>query len=157
MLGQFKRWVMVLACLSSVSGCSYFMSDLTKVDLRIVATGEVNPDDNGRPSPVVVKVVELASPGVFESAEFFALYQDQEQTLGADLLATEEYELKPGDVQDFKFALKPESGYVGVLAAYRQLDQVNWRLVLPLNLKQKNQITLLLNRRGIELAAPSKP
>ena len=135
-----------------LGGCAYFMSDLTKVDMRIVAGGDVNPDDNGRPSPVVVRVVELKSPSVFESAEFFALYQDQDQTLGADLVATEEFEFKPGDVQDLKFALKPESNYVGVLAAYRQLDKVNWRLVLPLTIKDKNELTVLLNQRGIELA-----
>lgn len=137
-----------------LGGCSYFMSDLTKVDMRIVAGGDVNPDDNGRSSPVVVRVVELKSPAVFESAEFFALYQDETQTLGSDLVATEEFEFKPGDVQDMKFALKPESNYVGILAAYRQLDKVNWRLVLPLTLKEKNQLTVLLNHRGIELATP---
>jgi type VI secretion system protein VasD len=142
--------LLVMACMAS--GCSYLISDLTKVDMRIVAGGDVNPDDNGRPSPVVVRVLELKSPAVFESAEFFALYQFETQTLGADLVASEEFEFKPGDVQDLKFALKPDSNYVAVLAAYRQLDQVNWRMVLPLTIKHKNQLTVLLNRRGVEVA-----
>ena len=146
--------IVVIALSLWVGGCAYFMSDLTKVDMRIVAGGDVNPDDNGRPSPVVVRVVELKSPSVFESAEFFALYQNEAQTLGSDLVATEEFELKPGDVQDLKFALKPESNYVGVLAAYRQLEKANWRLVLPLAIKEKNELTVLLNQRGIELATP---
>ena len=146
--------IVVIALSLWVGGCAYFMSDLTKVDMRIVAGGDVNPDDNGRPSPVVVRVVELKSPSVFESAEFFALYQNEAQTLGSDLVATEEFELKPGDVQDLKFAFKPESNYVGVLAAYRQLEKANWRLVLPLAIKEKNELTVLLNQRGIELATP---
>ena len=146
--------IVVIALSFWVGGCAYFMSDLTKVDMRIVAGGDVNPDDNGRPSPVVVRVVELKSPSVFESAEFFALYQNEAQTLGSDLVATEEFEFKPGDVQDLKFALKPESNYVGVLAAYRQLEKANWRLVLPLAIKEKNELTVLLNQRGIELATP---
>ncbi|HAU15259.1 MAG: type VI secretion system lipoprotein TssJ [Pseudomonadales bacterium] len=146
--------IVVIALSLWVGGCAYFMSDLTKVDMRIVAGGDVNPDDNGRPSPVVVRVVELKSPSVFESAEFFALYQNEAQTLGSDLVATEEFEFKPGDVQDLKFALKPESNYVGVLAAYRQLEKANWRLVLPLAIKEKNELTVLLNQRGIELATP---
>ena len=149
---NWGKVVVALLAALWLSGCAYFMSDLTKVDMRIVAGGDVNPDDSGRPSPVVVRVVELKSPAVFESADFFALYQDEAQTLGADLVATEEFEFKPGDVQDLKFALKPESNYVGILAAYRQMDKANWRLVLPLQLKDKNQITVLLNRRGIELA-----
>lgn len=156
MLGIIGRFG-VLACgFWLLSGCTYVVSDITKVDLRIVATGDVNPDDYGRPSPVVVQVVELASPQAFEAAQFFALYDQQEQTLGGDRLAAEEFEFKPGDVRDLKYALKPEAGYVGILAAYRQLDKVNWRLVLPLDSKQKNQVTVLLNSRGIELAAPSQ-
>ena len=149
---KWGKYALVLLGALWLGGCAYFMSDLTKVDMRIVAGGDVNPDDNGRPSPVVVRVVELKSPAVFESAEFFALYQDEAQTLGADLVAVEEFEFKPGDVQDLKFALKPESNFVGILAAYRQLDKANWRLVLPLTLRDKNQLTVLLNRRGIELA-----
>jgi len=142
----------VVMMVVTLQGCAYFMSDLTKVDMRIVAGGDVNPDDSGRASPVVVRVLELKSPSVFEGADFFALYQDQAQTLGADLVATEEYEFKPGDVQDLKFALNPDANYVAILAAYRQLDTANWRLVVPLTLQQKNQVTVLLNQRGIELA-----
>lgn len=135
-----------------VSGCSWFMSDITKVDLRLVTGGDVNPDDTGRPSPVVVRVLELKSPAVFESADFFSLYQNEAQTLGADLIASEEFEFKPGDVQDLKLALQPESSYVGILAAYRQIDRSNWRLVLPAQITEKNDFTVLLNRRGIEQA-----
>ncbi|MEE2730535.1 type VI secretion system lipoprotein TssJ [Ketobacter sp.] len=151
---KWGKHAVVLLLALWLGGCAYFMSDLTKVDMRIVAGGDVNPDDNGRPSPVVVRVLELKSQAVFEGADFFALYQSEAQTLGADLVATEEFEFKPGDVQDLRFALKPESNYVAVLAAYRQLDKVNWRLVLPLTLREKNQITVLLNHRGIEVATP---
>ncbi|MAR92481.1 MAG: type VI secretion system lipoprotein TssJ [Pseudomonadota bacterium] len=151
------RWgwlvtVLILGVL--LSGCTYFLSDVTKVDLRLVAGGDVNPDDSGRPSPVVVRILELKSPAVFETADFFALYQDPEQTLGADLVALEEVEFKPGDVRDFKLGLQPESGYVAIMAAYRRLEQANWRLVLPLRSGHKNAVTVLLNRRGVELASP---
>lgn len=135
-----------------LGGCAWLMSDITKVDMRIVVAGDVNPDDTGRPSPVVVRLLELKAPTTFQSADFFALYQDEKQTLGADWVAREEFEFKPGDVQDLRFALQPESSFVAVLAAYRQLDKVNWRLVLPIKLKDKNQLTVLLNGRGIELA-----
>lgn len=142
----------VLIATMVLNGCAWFMSDITKVDMRIVAAGDVNPDDSGRPSPVVVRLLELKAPTTFQSADFFALYQDEKQTLGADWVAREEFEFKPGDVQDLRFALQPESSFVAILAGYRQLDKVNWRLVLPIRLKEKNQLTVLLNSRGIELA-----
>lgn len=135
-----------------LNGCAWLMSDMTKVDMRIVASGDVNLDDNGRPSPVVVRLLELKAPATFQGADFFALYQDEKQTLGADWVAREEFEFKPGDVQDLRFALQPDSSFVAILAAYRHLDKVNWRMVLPIKLKEKNELTVLLNSRGVELA-----
>ena len=135
-----------------LNGCSWLMSDVTKVDMRIITGGDVNPDDGGRPSPVVVRLIELKSASTFQSADFFALYNDPKQTLGPDLVSSEEFEFKPGDVQDLRFSLHPDSGFVGVMAAYRQLDKVTWRMILPIRLREKNQLTVLLNRRGIELA-----
>lgn len=151
MQGIARLGVMLLAAFL-LNGCAWLMSDVTKVDMRIVAGGDVNLDDNGRPSPVVVRLLELKAPTTFQSADFFALYQDEKQTLGGDWVAREEFEFKPGDVQDLRFALQPDSSFVAVLAAYRQLDKVNWRLVLPIKLKEKNQLTVLLNSRGIEMA-----
>lgn len=40
-------------------------------DLEIAASHNINPDSNGRPSPVVVYVFELTSNTIFESQDFF--------------------------------------------------------------------------------------
>ena len=146
------RLGLLLMAVVMLNGCSWVMSDVTKVDMRIITGGDVNPDDSGRPSPVVVRLIELKSPSTFQSADFFALYNKEKETLGPDMVASEEFEFKPGDVQDLHFSLHPESGFVGIMAAYRQLDKVTWRMILPIKLKQKNKLTVLLNRRGIELA-----
>jgi len=143
----------LLLLMLTLSGCQFLMSDLTKVDLRLVAGGDLNPDDSGRPSPLVVRLLELKSVAGFENAEFFSLYHHEQGTLGADLISSEEIELKPGDVQDVKFALKPESQYIAIMAAYRQLDKVSWRMVLPLQLKSKNDLTVLFGSQGIAMAS----
>ena len=144
----FLLWLMV-----TLPGCQFLMSDLTKVDLRLVAGGDLNPDDSGRPSPLVVRLLELKNIAGFENAEFFSLYSHEAETLGADLISSEEIELKPGDVQDIKFALKPGSKYIAILAAYRQLDKSAWRMVLPVQLKSKNNMTVLFGRQGVAMAS----
>ena len=142
-----------LSLMVVLNGCQFLMSDLTKVDLRLVAGGDLNPDDSGRPSPLVIRLIELKSVAGFENAEFFSLYSHEGETLGADLISSEEIELKPGDVQDIKFALKPESKYIAILAAYRQLDKSSWRMVLPVQLKSKNNMTVLFGRQGVAMAS----
>ncbi|OUS31432.1 type VI secretion system-associated lipoprotein [Gammaproteobacteria bacterium 45_16_T64] len=152
-----KRKIMMIGFLCGslfmLAGCQFMMSDLTKVDLRIVAGGDLNPDDNGRPSPLVVRLLELKSIAGFENAEFFSLYHHEKETLGGDLISSEELELKPGDVQDIKFALSPESKFIAVMGAYRQLDKVSWRMVLPLRLKSKNDLTVLFGSQGVATAS----
>ncbi len=136
-----------------LAGCQWMMSDVTKVDLRLIAKGDLNLDDNGRPSPLVVRIIELRSAQSFEAAEFFALFQSEQETLGSDWVASEEIELKPGDIKDLKIALQPESQLIGVLGAYRQLDDTHWRLLLPFALHEKNQETLIFSSKGVAVAS----
>jgi len=145
--------VLVLCLFGTLSGCQMFISDLTKVDLRFVAGGDINPDDSGRPSPLVVRLFELKSIAGFENAKFFSLYHHEKDTLGADLVSSEEIELKPGDVQDIKFALKPESRFIAIMCAYRQLDKASWRMVLPVQLRSKNDMTVLFGKQGVAMAS----
>lgn len=57
---------------SLLVGCSSVspFSTLTKLDLTLTATEQVNPDLHGRPSPVVVHLLELKHPVAFEHADF---------------------------------------------------------------------------------------
>ena len=146
------RCCLVAAFMVPLYGCEWVMSDNTKVDLRLIAKSDLNLDDEGRPSPLVVRIVELKASQSFESTGFFALYGDEKDTLGSDLVASEEIELKPGDIKDLKIALQPGSRLIGIYAAYRRLDEANWRMILPFSLNQNNQRTILLGAKGLAVA-----
>lgn len=146
----------MLLALGLLAGCSSLspFSSLTKLDLTLTASDEVNPDLHGRPSPVVVRLLELRHPVAFENADFFSLYARAEQTLPKDWVSSEELELRPGDRLAFKLSVEPQSRYVGVLAAYRDLPQVQWRLVLPVTPGQRTHVNLVLDQAGIRIADP---
>lgn len=146
----------MLIALGLLVGCSSLspFSSLTKLDLTLTASDEVNPDLHGRPSPVVVRLLELRHPVAFENADFFSLYARAEQTLPKDWVSSEELEMRPGDRLAFKLSVEPQSRYVGVLAAYRDLPQVQWRLVLPVTAGQRTQANLVLDQTGIRIADP---
>ena len=61
----------------------------------------------------------------------------------------EELELRPGEERTYKLSAQPESRYLAVLAAYRDLPQAQWRIVLPLDSKERNEVELLLDEQGI--------
>ncbi|WP_415055504.1 type VI secretion system lipoprotein TssJ [Halopseudomonas sp.] len=134
-----------------LTGCSTVSpySDLTKLDLTLEGSSQLNPDLNDRPSPIVLHLMELKHPVAFENADFFTLYQRPREALSPDLIAVEELELRPGEKRELKLAVQEGSRYVAVLAAYRNLPDTNWRFIIPLEEKGLNQIKLRLDAEGI--------
>jgi type VI secretion system protein VasD len=97
------------------------------VALHLSAAADLNPDSAGRPSPLVVRVYQLRQGAAFQGAEFFALYDHEKETLGADLVAGQEFEFKPGESRVVTFKGDAQVRTVAVLAAYRDLRNAKWR------------------------------
>ena len=140
-----------------LEGCHRWISDSNDVELRLIAKEDLNPDDNGRPSPLVVRVMKLKSAQSFRNADFFALYQAEKETLGLDLAGSEEVLLKPGEVKTLTLLKSPESPLLAIMGAYRHIDKVNWRVVLPSSFHGKIPVTLLLDAKGIHVVNTSHP
>ncbi|QXI48358.1 MULTISPECIES: type VI secretion system lipoprotein TssJ [Pseudomonas] len=151
------RATWALAALSWLAGCSALSpySHLTKLDLTLTATDQLNLDINGRPSPVVVRLFELKHPVAFESSDFFSLYQRPKETLSQDMVASEEHELRPGETLALKLSIDPDSRFVGILAAYRDLDQAHWRRVQAIRAGERVVVNLYLDQAGIHNGVPS--
>ncbi|PNG12277.1 type VI secretion system lipoprotein TssJ [Stutzerimonas stutzeri] len=146
----------LIAALAVLGGCSALSpnSDLTKLDLSLQGSDRLNPDLNDRPSPIVIRLLELKHPVAFENADFFSLYQRPKEALSPDLVIQEELELRPGEQRDLKLFVQEGSRYVGVLAAYRDLPESSWRFVIPLEHRAQNRIELRLDERGIQTVDP---
>lgn len=141
----------MLASLLVLGGCSALSpySKLTKLDLELHGSDRLNPDLNGRPSPIVLRLLELKHPVAFENGDFFALYQRPKEALAPDLVTSEELELRPGESRELKLSVQDGSRYVGVLAAYRDLPEASWRYVIAIDEQQRNAANLRLDERGI--------
>lgn len=148
----------LLAALLALGGCSTLSpySQLTKLDLTLSGSEQLNPDLNGRPSPIVLRLIELKHPVAFQSADFFSLYQRPKEALAPDLVTLEELELRPGEQRELKLSVQEGSRYVGVLAAYRDLPETSWRYVIPLQALERNQVALQLDAQGIQALDDAK-
>ncbi|HEC16870.1 MAG TPA: type VI secretion system lipoprotein TssJ [Sedimenticola sp.] len=123
----------------------------TSIAAEITATPGVNPDINGRPSPIVVRLYELRASGMFEGADFFSLYESENEALGGDLLGREEFELQPGGSRTWERSLAADARYLGVLGAYRGLDQAQWRVTYKLQPESENKISIEIGDRAITI------
>ncbi len=121
-----SRPFMLAAGLVFLSACS----SRGPIPVTITAAPDVNPDIAGRPSPIVTRVYQLAAKDKFTLADPIQLIQHDAQTLGDDEVGREEFILQPGDKHQITLPKDDKVHFVGVVAAYRAIDQDDWREII---------------------------
>jgi type VI secretion system protein VasD len=102
----------------------------TKSAMTLMASADTNPDARGRPSPIVVRVYQLKTDGAFKGADFFALYDDDQKVLGAELISRDEYVLAPSERKTIDVTVSRDARFIGALAAFRDRNAES-RALLP--------------------------
>lgn len=104
----------------------------TTAELTLSAHQNVNPDRDGRSSPIVIRVFKLADARQFQREDFLNLYENAEDRLGNDLIDTVILkELAPGEDRVERLGLTEDVRYLGLLAEYVQYQEANAIVVLP--------------------------
>ena len=134
--------------LTALTGCG---SSPTRIEANIVAATDLNPDYNGRASPLVVRLYQLKSPVAFNNASFFALYDSDAAALGDDLQGKEEIELKPGDKLEIERELEPQTRFVGLLAGYRDIENASWRAVAEVPEGETTDLKIDFGRLAVKI------
>jgi type VI secretion system protein VasD len=98
-----------------------------RVPMTLTAAADVNPSVEGKPSPVVVRVYLLRTDDPFKSADFFALYDDDQKLLGPGLISRDEFMLTPGEKRTMEVPIAEGTVFVGAIAAYRDIRNAQWR------------------------------
>lgn len=132
--------LVILLCSLQLFACAK-----PSIELGIASHPNINPDHSGRPSPVKIKMFELRSNVAFEHADFQTLFTNPIQALGAELLATDEFILIPGEARTITYIPNPSTEYIGIIAGFRQLDRALWRIAYIVDAGTKNEI-------GIEIS-----
>ena len=123
------RIALLIACVSTLSACGSKPVKPTEAHAQLIVSGDANPDNSGRASPVVVRLFQLRNDGEFATADFFALYDKEKETLGASFISREEYVLAPGETRTLELAVNPDARFIGALAAYRDIRAAQWRAI----------------------------
>jgi type VI secretion system protein VasD len=127
------------------------------INATIATTSNTNADPRGRASPIVVRVYELKSVAAFNSADFFALFEKDRDTLALDVVTRDEFTLRPGDSVPLNREAKPESRHIAVFAAYRDNTNAVWRTATPIALSQINQVSIRLEASAVRITTNAVP
>jgi type VI secretion system protein VasD len=118
----------------------------------IQASELVNPSSSKRPSPLLLRVYELKTAAAFNSADFMSLYQRDKVELGADLLGKDEFVLAPGESKTFAKTLALETRFLGIVAAYRDVEHARWRSIVAVQPGQMHKLVIRANELAVEAA-----
>jgi type VI secretion system protein VasD len=120
------------------------------VKISFHAQPNVNPDSNGRASPVMVKFYELKSSAAFDAGDFFSIFDSEQKTIGDELLNSEVLQLRPGEVLEFERTFKADTRYLAAIAAFRDLEYSQWRATLAIPSKEKiSRVRVQFDRNSI--------
>ncbi|MFA0789629.1 type VI secretion system lipoprotein TssJ [Microbulbifer echini] len=153
-MGKLLQLTLLGILVVSLAACQTTRRTLnldTTVELSVEIREDVNPDDDGRASPVVVRVFMLADDRQFAREDFLNLYENAESRLGKDLLDTVILkEFAPGEQRVEELPLSPDVKYIGLLAEFVQYQQADALMVLPITDHKKNtyQVALADTRIG---------
>jgi type VI secretion system protein VasD len=129
------------------------------IEVALTASGDINPDVSQRASPLVVRVYELADAAAFSAADFFALWNQEPVVLAAALVKQHEFVLAPDGTATKPLTLDPRVQAIGVAAAFRDIRNANWRVVVPVSQDPHGARTFRLDiaAAGRNVAASLKP
>ncbi|MCU7931105.1 MAG: type VI secretion system lipoprotein TssJ [Candidatus Thiodiazotropha sp. (ex Codakia rugifera)] len=128
-------------------GCS----SVSSVKVSMNADKSVNPDINGRPSPIVARIYELKSLSVFNNADFFNLFEQDVALLGEEMLMRDELHFQPGEIKTLTRDLQPDTRFVGVIGAYRDIENATWRRSIEINVHDETTFVIEFGKSGINL------
>jgi type VI secretion system protein VasD len=117
----------------------------TSAQINITGAADMNGG-----TPARVKVYYLNSTAAFQSADFFAVFDRPEETLGADLIAVEEFQLAPGrNISELKgFEVPPAA--IGVVAAFRDING-QFLAVKPVIPNSQNPVQVTLSGNTVTI------
>ena len=135
----------VIALLSACAGAPSRES----LDMQIAATADVNPDMQGRPSPIILHILELNSSEQFSRLDYMSLTQPSGAALGPELLGKTQMVLQPGSSRALPMELNPLTTTIGLVAGYRDIDNAAWRTTVPITQGGTKGISIRLEQTQI--------
>ena len=123
----------------------------TPIGVTLNADAGINPNDEGKASPVVVRLYELKGLKAFNNATFFDIMDDETKALGAELIASREYEMTPGQEQKYDRDVSAEATHLGVVAGFRNIQSAKWRDSIELKQEKQNDFVIFLTSQSVRI------
>ncbi len=121
------------------------------VNLVLFGSSSINPGLNERPAPVLVRIYELKAVTAFDAADYFALNDKERESLGADLLSRDDYQIKPGERLQVARKLNAGTKRLAAMVAFRDLERSVWKASVAISDPPPDEIRILIDARRVQV------
>ena len=128
-------------------------SDAATVVLNFNAAADLNPGARGQAAPVRIRIFELKNTPSFSRADYFALAERSQSTLGVDLVDQDEVLLQPGQQLTLERPLNEATRQIGLVAGFRDIDHAQWRALLSITQHQTSEFRIGVDARTLHSEA----
>lgn len=150
--------VLALSVATAIAACSSAPAKPTVANAKISAATDVNPNAQGRPSPIHVRVLQLKEESAFLAGDFWALADNEQQLLGSSLVQRLEYDLVPGESKEFELKIAPDARVLAVMAEFADYRNAQWRVVTQapnkslLDIIKKDRVAISIAKDRVTIA-----
>ncbi|MEM6162368.1 type VI secretion system lipoprotein TssJ [Erwinia sp. P6884] len=114
---------------------SLFYKKIKVLHLDFTAREALNIDareSNSLSEPVVIRIYQLKETKTFDRTVYQQLLKEDENSLGADLLATRDVVVKPGGDAVLDMPMEAEAKFVAIVGLFRHPDLAknSWKMTL---------------------------
>ena len=99
---------------------------LQMVGMTVIASPKINPEVDGSPRPVQLRIYQLKTDTRLLNASFEQIWKDDKATLQDDLVKVEEFSVYPDTRSEVKFERDQTALFVVGVALFREPKGRNW-------------------------------
>ncbi len=156
---ELKKIAIFFAITLLLPACGLLKPIPGDLSLALTTSPELNPDSEGRSSPVVLRIYQLNSDTNFKESEFFDIFDDDKSALAETFIEKQELELNPNESRKFSLPLNEKTKYLGLVAAFRNIENAKWRELIEIKssiptgipIFANNELTVRLEKNSITL------
>jgi type VI secretion system protein VasD len=97
------------------------------VTLNLFAADNINPNENGNPRPVVVRLYQLKGDVRLANASYDDVLLRDKEVLGEDIAKSDEVTVFPNDLVEVKFERIPEASHLAGVALFHSPRGTSWK------------------------------
>lgn len=143
----------IMSCQSNKSLVGGYLDLDTDISINFTVDADSNPDEAGVGSPLFVRMYELKGSKMMQKADFIDLYEQDKETLGADMVGDVHRfkRFKPGEDRVENFVLDQKAQFIALYAEFLNFQESKFSLIIPVVVNNVFRNSVAVRISGNEL------